>query len=532
MNHSNIVKFFDYLQVKPKVYLLLEYASNGNLFWYIRKQGYLPDQEAARLFKQTAEALAYLHSKSYIHRDMKPENLLLDKDGQIKLCDFGWCAEYEEDSSMRNTFCGTYEYMAPEIFEKKPYDEKVDVWCLGILLYELVHGKSPFKGNTVIDIYNNIKKGNIRFSSRCSPEIKDLILNILRRKPAERFNIQQILNHPFLRKFYPVDNKENDINVPNTQHVLHSPHNEKKSGRGQSKKKSSGKKRRSSSKKKNSGSKSRPVTNLNTVFLNNSKHKPKTQSYSIMDEFKSPRIIGAKYFLGNQIGMIETPKTPSAAKRSRRGESRRYCGRSYLQDITHTNDLLNYSSMHTGHSQPKTSNMHVLNSSTNHIYKTYDLPLSIANKGSGDKTRQASGEIKPWISRRKNSLFGSKQFEDHSDQELIRDLINRKMSQVKTKLRSAKLERNYRTKTYHNEYNTVKTHRIKPSHLEENNKQLLDSKNKSCKEKMTACRQLLDRISVCKMSDIRNIRLAIKHQTPSTLEGLRVLYIGRKIQES
>ena len=88
---------------------------------------------------------------------MKPENLLIDKQGNIKLCDFGWCAEYEYSTAMRNTFCGTYEYMAPEIFEKKPYDEKVDVWCLGVLLYELIHGKSPYKGNTVIDIYNNIK---------------------------------------------------------------------------------------------------------------------------------------------------------------------------------------------------------------------------------------------------------------------------------------------------------------------------------------------------------------------------------------
>ena len=193
------------------MYLLLEYASKGNLFWFIRNQGYLEERLAARILYQTTIALGYLHSKGYIHRDMKPENLLLDEKEDIKLCDFGWCAEYEpEVHAMRNTFCGTYEYMAPEIFDKEPYDEKVDVWCLGILLYELVHGKSPYKGNTVIDIFHNIKRGHIVFSSRCSEEIKDLIKSILRREPRYRLSIKEILRHPFMIKYGYAEFSESD----------------------------------------------------------------------------------------------------------------------------------------------------------------------------------------------------------------------------------------------------------------------------------------------------------------------------------
>lgn len=142
-----------------------------------------------------------MHQKGFIHRDLKPENILLDDKYDIKVCDFGWCTEYEQEDEMRKTFCGTYEYMAPEIFDKKPYDEKIDIWALGILLYELVHGKSPFRGNSVIEIYKNIQRGDIRYSSTCSPEVRDLVGRILKKNPYSRISLDEILNHDLFKKY-------------------------------------------------------------------------------------------------------------------------------------------------------------------------------------------------------------------------------------------------------------------------------------------------------------------------------------------
>ena len=97
-----------------------------------------------------------------MHRDIKPENILLSKNYDIKLCDFGWSILHHNQT--RETFCGTFEYMAPEILENKPYDEKVDIWSLGILLYELFHNRSPFKAKTQNEIYRNAIKNDISFS--------------------------------------------------------------------------------------------------------------------------------------------------------------------------------------------------------------------------------------------------------------------------------------------------------------------------------------------------------------------------------
>ena len=138
----------------------------------------------------------------------------MDKQENIKLCDFGWCIEFEESDPMRTTFCGTYEYMAPEIFDKKPYDKSVDIWCLGILLYEMLHGKSPFKGNSVIDVYENVKKGKISWGSTPSPESKQLILAILKKNASERPTITEILRSKFVTNWIEYDectNMENKM---------------------------------------------------------------------------------------------------------------------------------------------------------------------------------------------------------------------------------------------------------------------------------------------------------------------------------
>ncbi len=91
-----------------------------------------------------------------IHRDLKPENLLLDENGNIKICDFGWSAEFSNQNQKRTTFCGTIDYMAPEMIQDKSHDHTLDIWCLGVLLYELLHGKAPFKGRNDMEKCKNI----------------------------------------------------------------------------------------------------------------------------------------------------------------------------------------------------------------------------------------------------------------------------------------------------------------------------------------------------------------------------------------
>ena len=158
----------------------------------------LPENEVFKFFYQTCVAIEYLHKCDIIHRDIKPENLLLDKDYNIRLCDFGWSTFhiYEE----RTTFCGTYEYMAPEILAKKPYNYTVDIWSLGVLLYELFHKEAPYKGRSLPEITASLEKRYIRFSATLPSDAKDLILKILQFNPRDRIQIQDIFKHAWVKR--------------------------------------------------------------------------------------------------------------------------------------------------------------------------------------------------------------------------------------------------------------------------------------------------------------------------------------------
>lgn len=133
------------------VYFLLEYARNGCLFFYIDSDYGLPENLALRFFFQTAQAVRYLHSKNCLHRDIKPENVLLDEDFNVKLCDFGW-SKVTTAEDFNDSICGTYEYMSPEILERGKHSQKLDIWGLGILLYEMLHGETPYQGETLEQI--------------------------------------------------------------------------------------------------------------------------------------------------------------------------------------------------------------------------------------------------------------------------------------------------------------------------------------------------------------------------------------------
>lgn len=142
----------------------------GNFFHFLKKRKKLKESDAFLYFFQTCLGINYIQKKGIIHRDLKPENLLLDDKLNIKLCDFGWSAEANFKS--RTTFCGTIDYMAPEMLLNKPYRKELDNWCLGVLLFEMLHGYPPFGGRSDPEKIKNIKKGNIRdFGNTITPEV-------------------------------------------------------------------------------------------------------------------------------------------------------------------------------------------------------------------------------------------------------------------------------------------------------------------------------------------------------------------------
>ena len=202
--HPNIIRLFNYFNDKKNVnmFLILEYASKGTLFDYIHNKKGLNEPEAFYFFIQAVNSISFLHKNKIIHRDIKPENLLINNNNILKLCDFGWSV-YLNNNNKRVTFCGTVEYMAPEIVKNESYDFSIDVWSLGVLLYELIHSHSPFvvKDLNVNKIENNILSKELKFKKGVSLECRDLIEKLLIKDANERIKIDDIYKHPFILKY-------------------------------------------------------------------------------------------------------------------------------------------------------------------------------------------------------------------------------------------------------------------------------------------------------------------------------------------
>lgn len=192
ITHPNIARLYDHLEDKHKFYLVLEYVEKGSLYNLIKKKIKLSELEACEIFKQACVGVSFLHENKIIHRDIKSENFLISKDDVVKLCDFGWCAIGIQP---RATFCGTADYMAPEMSTSESYNHKVDVWALGILLYELVHGRPPFIAYNVFDKLQEIEAGNLQIRPGLSESLAQLIRAILNKNPEERPEVKDILKH-------------------------------------------------------------------------------------------------------------------------------------------------------------------------------------------------------------------------------------------------------------------------------------------------------------------------------------------------
>lgn len=196
INHENVVRLFGTFTSKNNFYLVLEFCGGGDLHNYILRHTRLDETITRRFLIQLARGLQFLHSKGIIHRDIKPQNLLLSEfspNAVIKFADFGF-AKHLQESSMAQTQCGTPLYMAPEIFDMKDYDAKADVWSIGCVLFEMCAGEPPFKGSNHRELLMNIKSKSLRLPNNVtvSREITEILQRLLELDPQRRVNLDQL----------------------------------------------------------------------------------------------------------------------------------------------------------------------------------------------------------------------------------------------------------------------------------------------------------------------------------------------------
>ena len=203
IHHQNIVRLLNVKENDKSIYLIMEYANTGSLFKYIRDKQCLSEEESFIFFSQIINAIYFLHKNDFIHRDIKPENILIFDNKVCKLCDFGCCVEL--NGKQRSTYCGTTEYMSPEIVNKMEYSKEIDIWSLGILLYEMIHGYSPFNPNNEYyntkEVIDKIKIHDLHFDINISKECKDLICHLLDKNAKNRYKIEDIFNSDFIKKY-------------------------------------------------------------------------------------------------------------------------------------------------------------------------------------------------------------------------------------------------------------------------------------------------------------------------------------------
>ena len=218
IHHPNVVKLFGHFEDNTFCYYVMEYIPKGNLYSLVPKNGIkvINDQMVASLTKDVISALYYLHHMNppIIHRDIKPENILIDDQMRAKLSDFGW-SNYLKGDYKRTTLCGTPIYLAPEVVNNYGHDEKIDIWCVGVLMFELLTGMPPWKGEDVTTVKRNIIQLKINWPKNMDKDAKDLIGKILRYMPEERPSLRSILMHRFFTKYFP--NAVNCLQAPTSE---------------------------------------------------------------------------------------------------------------------------------------------------------------------------------------------------------------------------------------------------------------------------------------------------------------------------
>ncbi|NXK54426.1 STK36 kinase, partial [Chauna torquata] len=217
LHHPNIIQMLDSFETEKEVVVVTDYAE-GELFQILEDDGSLPEDQVQTIAAQLVSALYYLHSHRILHRDMKPQNILLGKDGVIKLCDFGFARAMSIHTMVLTSIKGTPLYMSPELVEERPYDHTADLWSVGCILYELFVGTPPFYTSSIFQLVSLIVKDPVKWPKAISPVFKSFLQGLLMKDPRQRLSWPELLSHPFIAGRVTVidDTEEHGISNPFT----------------------------------------------------------------------------------------------------------------------------------------------------------------------------------------------------------------------------------------------------------------------------------------------------------------------------
>ncbi|CAF3899378.1 unnamed protein product, partial [Rotaria magnacalcarata] len=198
MKHENIVDMLNSFETNNEIVVVTE-RGLADLYQLLEDDVSLPEETVQKIACQLASALYYLHSHRVLHRDMKPQNILIFPGGKVKLCDFGFARNMTMETMVLTSIKGTPLYMCPELVDEKPYDHSADLWALGCILYEVYHGKPPFFTNNVFHLIKMIGKESVKWPKPISSDMRNFLEGLLTKDSTQRLTWPDLLQHPFVR---------------------------------------------------------------------------------------------------------------------------------------------------------------------------------------------------------------------------------------------------------------------------------------------------------------------------------------------
>eukprot|EP00330_Aristerostoma_sp_ATCC50986_P005427 CAMPEP_0114576248 /NCGR_PEP_ID=MMETSP0125-20121206/1035_1 /TAXON_ID=485358 ORGANISM="Aristerostoma sp., Strain ATCC 50986" /NCGR_SAMPLE_ID=MMETSP0125 /ASSEMBLY_ACC=CAM_ASM_000245 /LENGTH=414 /DNA_ID=CAMNT_0001764623 /DNA_START=2111 /DNA_END=3355 /DNA_ORIENTATION=- len=207
LRKTNLIRLLEVFENKKYLFMVLEYAANLDLLGLVKKKGRLHEDEAKRIFAQITAGIRYCHHTMILHRDVKLDNILLDENWNVKICDFG-VSRFVKKGQIINEQCGTPAYIAPEIIKEEGYEGcYADIWSMGVLLFAITTGTVPFKASNLDELHEAIIKGQFTCPGFLSDDLKDLIHKMIKLNPYERISIDDIPDHSWLRSRVETEDK-------------------------------------------------------------------------------------------------------------------------------------------------------------------------------------------------------------------------------------------------------------------------------------------------------------------------------------